>query len=397
MGTVKDLIIIKEPTKTKMGLGDFWFKEFPDADGIEGGTFSVKDYGIMPTEKKPDLIPAKGQVLCIVGALLFEYLRKRGIDSHYLGVVGPNGEVVRVNQLTEPTNRMRICVSRVIPPKFDPSLPSRYDYSFFTEGQGKIDNYVVPIECIYRNALPYGSSKRKKIVEAYEREDMDSVNEQLEELGLTLDSLEKILGKETVWLPRPYKEFTTKYEQDDRDLGTAKKDSAAFEISGMTRDKFESSKKLIDDGNEATSRFYELVGLINGIEIGHLDGKGEIVLSGYPLFGDVFGTLDEIRADVDGFQVSKEPVRQWYDTFKPEWSAAVKAAKKEARDRALPEWTDLVKVATPRLPDEYRRLMGEMYQAFGNLVTYAVLKQDWWPTARPIGEVLKDVHSYLEG
>lgn len=398
MGTTKDLIDLDlKPTETKMGEGTFLFKEFPDQEGVNGGTFSVRDYGIMPNEAEPDLIPAKGQVLCTVGALIFEYLANNEVPNHYLGVVNPDGKVVSVDQLPGPTNKMRIRVSRVIKPDFDRSLPDRYDYSFFKEAQGKMSNYVAPIEWIYRNALPDGSSKRRKILAAYEEGKMNSVYDQLKELGLKPDSLEKIMGDETVWLPEPYNEYTTKYEQDDRDLGTAKNDGKAFEISGMSRKTFKSAKKLVDKANKSISEFYGEVGEPNRIAVGHLDGKLEIAISGYPMVADVAGTPDEIRAEVSGIQVSKEPIRQWYDIFARDWSDAVKAAKKEARQRALSQWTPLVKVMTPRLHDEYRKLMGEMYQAFGNIVTYARLKQKWWPDARDITLVVKDVNSYLKG
>jgi len=53
MGSVKDLIIFKEP-KEKIGKGVFVFSD----------RFSVFDYGIMP-----DIIPDKGKSLCISTAL----------------------------------------------------------------------------------------------------------------------------------------------------------------------------------------------------------------------------------------------------------------------------------------------------------------------------------------
>ncbi len=76
MGSVKDLVVLVEPTD-KLGLGRFIFSD----------RYSVFDYGEMP-----DRIEDKGKALCMVSAFFFERLEEAGIATHYVGLV-EDGEV----------------------------------------------------------------------------------------------------------------------------------------------------------------------------------------------------------------------------------------------------------------------------------------------------------------
>ena len=59
MGSVKDIEVTKQPTKTAMGICKFLFSD----------RFSVFDWGEMP-----DHIDGKGAALCLMGASCFEQL-----------------------------------------------------------------------------------------------------------------------------------------------------------------------------------------------------------------------------------------------------------------------------------------------------------------------------------
>ena len=72
MGSVKDLQIIRPPTQTEMGIGRFLFSD----------RYSVFDWGEMP-----DHIGGKGAALCLMGAYCFEQLEKKGVKTHYRGLV----------------------------------------------------------------------------------------------------------------------------------------------------------------------------------------------------------------------------------------------------------------------------------------------------------------------
>ena len=65
MGSVKDLIVLKEAKNNQLGLGRFVFTD----------RYSVFDYGEMP-----DKIDGKGESLCLISAYFFEILNKKGIE-----------------------------------------------------------------------------------------------------------------------------------------------------------------------------------------------------------------------------------------------------------------------------------------------------------------------------
>jgi len=70
MGSVKDIEIIKEPTKESMGIARFHFSD----------RYSVFDWGEMP-----DHIDGKGAALCLMGAYCFERLEEKRIKTHLIG------------------------------------------------------------------------------------------------------------------------------------------------------------------------------------------------------------------------------------------------------------------------------------------------------------------------
>ena len=51
--------------------------------------YSVFDWGEMP-----DHIDGKGAALCLMGAYCFEQLEKKGVKTHYHGLVDENGKAV---------------------------------------------------------------------------------------------------------------------------------------------------------------------------------------------------------------------------------------------------------------------------------------------------------------
>ena len=145
MGSVKDLTVYEKASDSELGRGDFTFSD----------RFSVFDWGEMP-----DQIPYKGQVLCLMTAWNFEKLGENGFRSHCLGVRNRASEVVGLNEIGAPTNMMAVTLSRVIEPGFN---NGEFDYSYFVDGRGGINNFVVPLEVIYRNGAPRGSSLFKTL------------------------------------------------------------------------------------------------------------------------------------------------------------------------------------------------------------------------------------------
>ena len=141
MGSVKDLKIIQQPTKDKRGLGQFTFSD----------RYSVFDWGEMP-----DLIDGKGAALCVTSAYFLEKLESLGIGTHYVGVV-ESGRAKRLSDLEKPQSSMEINLVRIVRPKLD---GNKYDYSVYNNEK---TNMLIPLEVIYRNSLPEGSSVFKRL------------------------------------------------------------------------------------------------------------------------------------------------------------------------------------------------------------------------------------------
>ena len=141
MGSVKDLEVIEKATLEKHGVGRFIYSD----------RYSVFDWGEMP-----DQIPNKGKAISILGAYFFEKLETMNIQTHYLGLV-EKGVVKKLSEINEPVNIMAMKLLRVIKPELK---GNQYDYSKYKNNEG---GFLIPLEVIYRNFLPPGSSVFKRL------------------------------------------------------------------------------------------------------------------------------------------------------------------------------------------------------------------------------------------
>lgn len=333
MGSVKDLVVEAEPTGTELGEGRFSFSD----------AYSVFDWGPMP-----DQIPDKGASLCTMGAATFEALEAAGIETHYRGV-GPEGGSLGTCQ--QPPRELSIGLTSV------PELPYRdgdYDYDAFHEAGGT--NYLVPLEIIYRNEVPVGSSLRTRTTPA--EHDLDIAT----------------WPDHAVELVAPVVEFSTKFEAADRYLDREE----ATEIAGRAHiDEIEAVATAV---NEVVSEMAEGAGMT------HLDGKIECCYcDGDVIVADVAGTLDENRFAADGIQLSKEVLRQYHAATDPEWVEAVRAAKKPPID---PGWRQTVDPAPQPLPDQVIETATEMYRG----VTNAYVGEPYF-SAPPVHALASDVEA----
>lgn len=180
MGSVKDLKIIKHATPDELGKAQFFFSD----------RYSVFDWGEMP-----DHIENKGVALCLKSAYCFEKAEENGINTHYRGLGRSDGKRVRLNQIEEPTNIMEISLARVVHPQY---VNGAYDYSMYT---ANLANFLIPLEIIYRNGLPEGSSTVKRL---------ETGEVQLDDLGLDhYPNPREVLEK-------PLVDVSTKLEERDR-------------------------------------------------------------------------------------------------------------------------------------------------------------------------------------
>ncbi len=313
MGSVKDLTVLKKPDELP-GRGRFKFSD----------RYSVFDYGEMP-----DLIEGKGKALCLMSAYFFELAEKRGFKTHYIGLVEGN-RVLRLDEIEQPVDVMEVSLYRVIKPV---KVNSRYDYSAVKKA-GR--NYLIPLEIIYRNVLPEGSSVFRRLEKGLVT---------LEQLGLDHHPSP---GER---LKRPIVEASTKLESEDRYLSW----SEAMDISGMSEEEIEELKDLTLKMDEIISERTESAGIEN------LDGKFEFAFDENRelVFVDAVGTPDECRFAVDGVQVSKEVLRKYYRTTK--WYREIEELK--GRDE---NWRE--KAKPQKLPQDLLKVVSDMYKACCNEV-----------------------------
>jgi len=332
MGSVKDLIILESPSAEKPGIGQFVFSD----------RYSVFDWGEMP-----DHIKRKGEAICLATAYFFEKLEALGFKTHYLGLVA-NGKVRRLSELKEPVAAMQIKLLRVIRPKL---IDGKYNYSVYQEEK---NNFLIPLEIIYRNSLPAGSSVFKRLKEG---------SLKLEDIGL--DSM-PVPGQ---ILEKPIYDVSTKLEVTDRYISW----SEAKDICYLSDEELEQMKTIVATVNKLITEEARRIGLFNEdgkIELG-FDEKRQFIII------DALGTLDECRFTFEGLPVSKEIARLFYR--QTDWSKEVETAK--SIDRI--NWKSRVQNPPP-LPGEILKAISQIYQAYTNELT----GRQWFDVP-PLKNILK--------
>ena len=251
MGSVKNLKVSKEASATEMGVGVF---EFTD-------DYSVFDYG-----KMPDTIPYKGEALCRMASYNFVELEKKGVKSHFRKLIAGN--------------KMEVNLVRVL-------FPQKGELNVGDK------NYLVPLEVIFRNSLPEGSSVFKRF---------ESGQLKPESLGL------KKIPKPGEKLKNPILDVSTKLEPTDRYMDWNEAQTLARLSAAQLKELKEKTLAI----NDFITKRAEKTGLEHAdgkVEFG-MDPKGKLVLV------DVCGTLDENRLLYNGFHISKQVLRDYYKTTK---------------------------------------------------------------------------------
>ncbi len=323
MTSVKEFRIEEPATDDSLGRGTFVFTD----------DYSVFDWG-----KMPDRIPEKGASLCTMGAFNFELLEREGVPTHYRGVV-ENGDVRPLSEATRPPWEMAIDLTQV------PELPHEgrsYDYDAYHDAAGS--NYLVPLEIVFRNRVPIGSSLRRR--------------SRPEDHGLDLAEW----PDEPVDLAEPIVEFSTKFEASDRYLSRTE----AAEIAG-TADLTDLESVAREVNRVITER-------ANAAGLTHEDGKIECLYAGSDRAGeirvaDVVGTFDENRFDYEGTQLSKEILRQYHKRTQPGWVEAVAEAKERAEREDVADWHALCEVEPEPLDDRVIEIARNVYCAGTNAYT----------------------------
>jgi len=291
--------------------------------------------------KMPDLIEGKGAALCVMGAYCFERLENEGIKTHYRGLIGRDGRLVRTDELEEPVNVMEIDLVNVYWPKpYVEAGKLKYDYSVFTPN---LTNFLIPLEIMYRNGLPEGSSVFRRLEKGLKPED------------LGLDHYPKPGEK----LERPIFDVSTKLEERDRYITW----SEAQRIAGLTSEEVMEIKEKLFSINDLVTKMAARAGLENE------DGKIELAFDPQRrlMVVDVVGTLDECRFTYQGLHVSKEIAREYYR--KTKWYKDVESAKKRAYVEGVEDWRKLCGSQPPRLDSKLKSIICDLYMAAANECT----------------------------
>ncbi len=294
MGSVKDLEIIKNASENEMGEGIFSFSD----------RYSVFDYG-----KMPDEIEGKGAALCIMGAYNFKELKKIGIKSHYIGSPKDNEMKVNIVRKVEPENL-----------------------------NADITNCMVPLEIIFRDYLPEGSSVFKRVA----RGDTSWTDLGLEQTPNPGDKMEI-----------PIIDYSTKFEDIDRYFRNL---NEVISYANMGEDRI---NKVMEYALKINDWLRQ-----KGAALGwnHLDGKIEMALNpqGELILIDIFGTLDEDRFEYKNVKLSKQFLRNYYK--KSDWYKELE----EAKDNKVPK-ADWPK--PDHLPKELVDFVSNMYKTSANVWT----------------------------
>ena len=334
MTSVKEFRVDEPATATDLGRGSFAFTD----------DYSVFDWG-----KMPDEIPDKGASLCTMGAYNFQLLEENHVPTHYEGVrveagraperssgQGPrDADVLDLGEALAagtPPEEMVISLTQV------PDLPERdgeYDYDAYHAEAG--ENYLIPLEVVFRNRVGTGSSLRRRTHPA--------------DHGLEFETW----PDEVVELDDPIVEFSTKYEEQDRYLDRGEAERIAGKAS---LDRLEELALAVDHLVTDTAAEADLV---------HEDGKIECLYhDGQIQVADVVGTFDENRFSYDGQQVSKEVIRQYHKRTQPDWVAAVGDAKERANTEGIADWKSLCDASPEPLDGDVIGAARDLYCAGTN-------------------------------
>ncbi|MBT0160552.1 phosphoribosylaminoimidazolesuccinocarboxamide synthase [Candidatus Bathyarchaeota archaeon A05DMB-2] len=348
MGSVKDLEITKKPTPDIMGVGRFHFSD----------RYSVFDWGEMP-----DHIPGKGAALCLMGAYCFEKLEKTGVRTHYRGLVDKTGRLVTFKEIRQPTSTMEVNLVNVYKPQIRAAQGKlEYNYSMYTP---KLKNCLIPLEIIYRNGLPEGSSVFKRLEQG-----------KITPQDLGLDHVPQPGER----FKKPIFDVSTKLEETDRYVTWEE----AQKIAGLTNIELTAVKAVLSKVNDTITEVACHAKLENE------DGKIELAFDNQRklMVVDVVGTLDECRFTYDGVHVSKEIARQFYK--KTQWYRDVEEAKKTAEAKGVKDWRSICKSQPPKLDPELKNIISEMYMAAANEMTNRKLFD-----APPLAEVIGKYRDYM--
>lgn len=354
--------------------GSLWF-EFTD-------DYSVFDWG-----KMPDTIANKGRALAVIGAYLFDELKKasfwkalpnsshlkkfdqtwlkqrfahrvfanqlcsEGVPSHFqhLAHIGGPLEVEAAARSAE-TVYMQVAAAKVQRPVLK-NIQHQSVY-VYPDVARTAERRLIPLEIVFRFGMPGGSSLIERL----------SKNpDYIYELGIDRPEPDQFFA-------HPVIEFYTKLEPKDRLLSWQE----AVVMSGLTGEQFDDLVEL--SGDIALGLF--VIFAERGIEL--WDGKVEMITQGdQVLLADSIGP-DELRLLFNRVHLSKEMIRQYYRGS--EWEVAIKDAQRQAKTEITRGWKEIAVKdfhAKPApLPPSFKKLVDYLYGVLANTLVDSPLFPD---------------------
>jgi len=358
--SVKKIGVFSEPLKTRYGI----------ADMIVRPQYSVFDWGKMPMPEGKEI---DNRSLVVVTAYNFELAEAEGIETHYLAAIDENGKTFNIDDMKK-SSKIPAGIKVKFVNKFLPKFENGgYDYSIFQNPPA--NNYIVPLEFIFRNELPPESSLWK----AFESDEF-----KLSDFGLPADI------KPGDKLPHPILDYTSKFESKDNRY---KSDQARM-LAGISEKNWnEINQKTLVINRLLTEHAKEI-----GIE--HQDGKIEYVtisdIYGHKyIVGDFAGTWHEDRwtKNINGkaFKISKQLERDFNLLLNKEWVKDCERAQVEAKEKGIHDWRPLVKIPPKPLEPEFFDHYNNITRAATNLwVGFDLFG------ASPLDEALIEGQKYFE-
>jgi phosphoribosylaminoimidazole-succinocarboxamide synthase len=293
--STKNLEVIEPPTATREGVGVF---EYTD-------NYTVFHYGRMP-----DLIPGKGEATCQMAVFNFMMLEAAGVSTHFRRFIAPN--------------RIEFDLARVPGLQAGPPAPDAR-------------NYLVPVQVIFRNELPQGSSVHHRLAAGT-----------LAPSDIGLRDVRAVGGE----LEHPLIEYATTLEDTNRFISPIE----AQRLAGLSDEQFQEMGDITMKVNEVMTRHARELGLR------HSDGKAEYLVSGDAriVLADSPGTPDESRLMYGGVHCGKQVIRDWY----------VAQGLEVPVQRLIADGVPRSRWPTPaRLPPGFVPVMSDMYRSLSEAWT----------------------------
>ena len=290
LNSTKNLEIIEPPTAAKEGIGVF---EYTD-------NYTVFHYGRMP-----DLIPGKGEAICRMAVFNFMLLEAADVRTHFRRFIAPN--------------MIEFDLARFPDPGTGPLTPDT-------------GNYLVPVQVLFRNELPQGSSVHRRLATGA-----------LAPAEVGLSGIPAVGER----LRHPLIEYATMLEDVNRFIGRPE----AQRLAGLTGDQFQAMHDTTVKVNEV------LTGHARELGLNHSDGKVEFLVSSDAdiVLADSPGTPDESRLLFNAVHCGKQVLRNWYVGNGLEVPVSRLIAEGVPRNR-WPQPTSLPAEFLPVMSDLYRAL-----------------------------------------